>query len=292
MRNYFVRYETKRKAFVFSHAMLAECEEAHEVPFLELHPDDYSLIGCSQPVKDAPVVGFVMKHESNYYLAEENAVAALAKTGVKIRFLTYEHSATQLFGCSGLLIPDAALSLAEEYFSDCNNDIPAPSLERMAAMVYVCGALGRGIPILATGSGAQVVAGELGLLLYRDFGFVETPIRHFSSAAEAHRLNVFAGTPLQRMFGEQNLFFVNSNHNTLLAPIRVQQRVLGEKCANTADLRLPLQVYAEANDGVPEAWGNEKTRILCVQWSPEKMIADGDEKMRQIYQWLADAVSK
>lgn len=292
MRNYYLNYETRSQNFVFSDAMVADCENAHEVPFLELNPNDYGFIKCLPPAKNAPLIGFVMKRGENGYIAEKKAVTALAKTGAAIRFLTYEHAFTQIFGCKGVYIPNAAFSLNEDYFVDCKTCSSLCSAEALAAMVYVCGSLGRGIPILATGSGAQVVAGELGLQLYRNFSFVETPIAHLSSAEKAHRLNIFADTPLQRMFGKDNLFFVNSRHDTLLAPIKVQFRLLENKFSEPMNMVLPLQVYAEANDGVPEAWGNEKSRILCLQWLPEEMIAAGDEKMQLIYQWLANESGK
>ena len=128
-----------------------------------------------------------------------------------------------------------------------------------------------------------MVAGEFGMKLYRSFDYTETPIAHHSDATEAHRLNIFPDTPLQQLFSENNQFFVNSRHKELLAPVRVQRKILGKE-------QLPLDIYAEANDGTPEAWGSEEKHILCVQWHPEDMYAAGSTPMLKVFLWLRDAL--
>ena len=160
----------------------------------------------------------------------------------------------------------------------------------MAYTVCIRLAVEKGLPILGICAGAQMVAGVFNLKLYRSFDYVETPIKHNSRRAKAHLLRIFAKTPLAQILGE-NMIPVNSRHSELVAPWRVQRELWAQAHHLEPEVvRLPLDIYAEANDGTPEAWGSDEKRILCVQWHPEDMAAAGDEKMQAIYQWLVDRI--
>ena len=174
--------------------------------------------------------------------------------------------------CHGLFLPGGAFDSSELFYTDPKNDNEFASLRQMAYSVSIRSAVENHKPILSICAGAQIVAGEFGLKLYRSFDYVETPIQHKTNNPEAHRLNVFADTPLQRIFGGENMFFVTSRHNELLVPLKVQRELWAEKEHIPVDaVKLPLDYYAEANDGTPEAWGSEEKHILCVQWHPEDM---------------------
>ncbi|MBR1756179.1 MAG: gamma-glutamyl-gamma-aminobutyrate hydrolase family protein [Alphaproteobacteria bacterium] len=272
-------------------SVISTCINEEKIPRLELSDKDYERLGVPVPTANAPVVGFLMGRSGDAYSADWNYVLALAKTGVRIVFLAYHHCSVQLQDCQGLVLPGGAFESSELFYTDPKNNQQFASLRQMAYSVCIRVALEQNKPILGICAGAQMVAGELGLKLYRSFDYVETPIQHKTNNPEAHRLNVFADTPLAEIFGEDNLFFVNSRHSELLAPWRVQR----ELWTQSHDLKpehaaLPLDIYAEANDGTPEAWGNADKHILCVQWHPEDMAAAGNEKMQGIYQWLVDEI--
>ena len=190
-----------------------------------------------------------------------------------------------------MLLPGGMFASPEAYYTDPRDDIEFPTLRSKAYELCIRKALKMRIPILGICAGAQMIAGHFGLKLYRSVDYIETPIAHKTDAPEAHRLNIFPNTPLQRMFGPTNLFFVNSRHQELLAPIRLQRELLAEKLhINPAEVALPLDIYAEANDGTPEAWGSEKKKILGVQWHPEDMFADGSTEMLKLFLWLREQI--
>ena len=301
--NYFLQFEPLSKIFYVADSVIKGCIDNQKVPMLELSAADYERLGVSAPSDDAPLVGFLMGRSGDAYSVDWNylwaivhafaKVKAFAGTGVRLRFLTYYHCSVQLEDCLGLVLPGGAFASSELYYTDPRNDEKYASLRQMAYDVSIRVALDEGISILGICAGAQMVAGAFGLKMYRSFDYVETPIQHKTNKPEAHRLNVFPGTPLQKIFGDENLFFVNSRHNELLVPIKVQRELWAEAHHNfpqSAVAPLPLDMYAEANDGTPEAWGAVDKHVLCVQWHPEDMAVAGDKKMLDIYKWLAEEI--
>lgn len=293
MKKICLQFEPLGKIFYVVNSLIKQCIDEGEIPQLMLPDDAYKILGCPLPADDAPVIGLLMGRSGDCYSSDLNYVLALAKTGVRIRFLTYYHCVIQLEECDGLLLPGGSFESSELYYVDPHDDQECKSVRQMAYIVCIRSARQCQKPILGICAGAQMVAAEFGLKLYRNFEHVETPIKHQTKDPEAHRLNVFADTPLQRMFGDENLFYVNSRHSELLAPLKIQRELWHAKFKGDPDtLQLPLDFYAEANDGTPEAWGSEKEHILCVQWHPEDMAAAGDAKMQALFQWLADIAKK
>ncbi len=285
-------FEPLSKMFYVADSVIAEYAKTSTVPVFELSKSDYERLGCPVPADDALTIGFLAGRSGSCYSIDRNYALALAKlTGFKVRLLTYEHCVHQLYDCNGLVLPGGAFDSPESYYTDPRNDVAFPSLRSKAYAQCIHTALDLQIPILGICAGAQMVAGAFELKMYRSFDYIETPIEHYTKQPEAHRLNVFSGTPLQRIFGGDNLFYVNSRHRELLVPIKVQRELWAETHKIKPDeVVLPLDIYAEANDGTPEAWGSEALHILCVQWHPEDMAAAGNEKMQRIYQWLADEI--
>lgn len=293
MKQYYLEYKPLIKAFCVFDAVIEKCDESLDVPMLSLAPKDYQRLGCAVPRPEAPTVGFLMGRDKDCYSADWNYILAIAKTGVKLRFLTYKHCELQLQACNGLVLPGGAFDSPESYYVDAKQtDVEFPSLRSQAYALCIRGALARQIPILGICAGAQMIAGEFGLKLYRNFDNIETPIEHYTLKDRAHRIDIVPDTPLTRILHNQNQMFVNSRHRELVAPIRIQRELWAE--ANhiaVDDVQLPLDFYAFANDGVPESFGSEKLHILCVQFHPEDLAAHGNDAMQGIYQWLADEIA-
>ena len=294
MKHYYLEFKPLIKAFCISDAVIEKCDGSLDVPMLSLAPKDYQRLGCAVPRPEAPTVGFLMGRDKDCYSADWNYILAIAKTGVKLRFLTYQHCELQMQGCNGLVLPGGAFDSPESYYADAKQtNIEFPTLRSKAYALCIRGAVARQIPVLGICAGAQMIAGEFGLKLYRNFDDVETPIEHYTHQDEAHRLDVVPNSPLARILNNQTQIFVNSRHRELVAPIRIQREMWAEANHVAAkDIQLPLDFYAFANDGVPEAWGSEDLHILCVQFHPEDLAAYGNSAMQGIYQWLADEIGK
>lgn len=290
MKKIFLQFEPLSKMFYVVDSTIHQCIDDGKVPQLLLPDDAYKRLGCPLPADNAPVIGVLMGRSGDSYSIDWNYVLALAKTGVKLRFLTYHHCVLQLDECDALLLPGGAFESSELYYVDPQGDEEFKSLRQMAYIVSIRTARENKLPIFGICAGAQMLAAEFGLRMCRSFDYIESPIKHKTNEPKAHRLHVFAGSPLQRLFDGEDQFFVTSRHSELLAPLRVQRELWAARfhCAPN-EVKLPLDFYAEANDGTPEAWGLEKEHILCVQWHPEDMAAAGDAKMQALFQWLADA---
>lgn len=293
MKQYYLEFEPLSKVFYISDAVIESCNDNLDVPLLSLTSEEYQRLGCDVPDLFAPTVGFLLGREADGYSADWNYVQAIARTGVKIRFLTYQHCELQLQGCNGLVLPGGKFTLPEGYYADAKQaDAEFSSLRSKAYALCIRGAMVRQIPILGICTGAQMIAGEFGLKLFRSFDGIETPINHYTQQDEAHRLDVVPNTPLAKILQNQTQIFVNSRHNELVAPIRTQRELWAEanKIA-VKDVQLPLDFYAFANDGVPEVWGSKELHILCVQFHPEDLAEQGNMLMQGIYQWLADEIA-
>lgn len=292
MEKYYLKFEPLSKMFYVEDSVLQKFGKEKKVPQFELPENAYNRLECASPAEDAPIIGLMMERAGNAYCASWGHVLALAKTGAKIVFLTYHYCSEQLATCQGLILPGGVLKGSEQY----DNKLDSNELRYLCQTAYkVCirKALDQKLPLLGIGTGAQIIAYSMALKLYPDSENLETPIHHDARGAKAHRLNVFANTPLQSIFGDKNQFYVNSRHTALLAPVRVQKELWAENNhIAVSDVRLPLDFYAEANDGTPEAWGSEEKHILCVQWHPEEMVAAGDTDMLGIYRWLVAKINK
>ncbi len=292
MKHYYLQYKPLIKAFCVSDSFITACARENKIPLLELAVKDYQQLGCMPPKSTAPIVGFLMGRDNECYSADWNYLQALAKTGVQILGLTYEHCEEQIQLCDGVVLPGGSFVSPESYYADAKPDAAPTSPRAEAYITCINYSIENGLPLLGICAGAQMIAGYFGLKLFRDFSYVETPIGHKSLKDEAHRLNIFPNNPLWELLGDQNLEFVNSRHTELLAPIKIQRCLWAERYhENETDVELPLQIYAEANDGVPEAWGDADMHILCVQWHPEDLAAHGNQAQQRIYQWLADEIA-
>jgi gamma-glutamyl-gamma-aminobutyrate hydrolase PuuD len=275
-----LKYRSHLQVFSVNAELIERCKLSKEHLYIGLDSGDYYTLGCAKPKTNAPTIGFLMGKALNDYEADFDTVTALAKTGVKIRFLV---EPAPLKGCDGLLLPNVLPVIPQCFLANFKNASFDMSHEQSACLSYLDQALELDIPVLAIGNGAQMVAGAFGLKFYRGTTKVETPINHLSDMPDAHRLNIFEGSVLQQLFNGKNLFFVNSEHRRIMVPQRVQKELWEKVHPNEP---LPLEFYAEANDGIPEAWGSKDKKLLCTQWDPAVCLANGNTSMQAIFDWL------
>ena len=277
MKNYYLKNEPLSGMFYVMDSVVSEFIDNEEIPQFEIDPQDYqSKLGCVAPNDDAPVVGYLAERNGDCYAINRANAKALAELGFKIRLLTYHHCASQMKGCGGVVINGGAFTYSELYYTDPRDGYPHSSLANVACAVILNEARGNGLPVLGIGIGAQAIAGEFELKFYRSSESIETPIEHYNDQ-----------------------FKVNSRHHAVMLPLRTQQELWAHKLelwahkfrVGVGTVSLPLDIYAEANDGTPEAWGSESKHILCVQWLPAEMIAQGSELMRGIFKWLAKEIA-
>ena len=272
MKRVELSYNEALKAFVISDAELFKINEQQIIPDLTLPDSAYRLLHVPAPTEDAPTVAFLLGRDGDAYSADWNYVRSIAKSGVKIRFIDYVHPNTELTGCDGLILPGGAFTSPERYYTDPGEE-PKHMPRAFAYIVCIRRAIEMGMPILGICAGAQMVAGECGLKLYRDQSYIngEVKIEHKTKEHTAHK--VFVSDPiLKQMLG--SWLWTNSRHNETVVP---DDTIPGAE----------LKIFATAEDGVPEAWGCWDKNILCVQWHPEDGATWGNHKMQAIYNWLA-----
>ena len=288
MDHYYLDFEPLSKMFYVADVVIRKFKNEGKVPILGLDPGDYPKLGCVTPKESAPVVGILAGRSGDCYSVSRRHILALAKKGFIIRLLSYEYCNQQLNTCHGIVLAGENFFFPKHFFAESKQpSSPISDVRVWATLLYLRLALKQQIPILGIGDGALVIAAEFGLKMYPDAKCIESPILHRANKPVAHRIDVFPNTPLSRLLGCQSQMFVNSWHTAILAPRRKQYEVFAEKFnIDISKAELPFDIYAEANDGVPEAWGAEKLHILCVQWHPEEA-----PEMLDIYQGLAEDIA-
>lgn len=239
---------------------------------LELSEEGYARLGVSKPDESAPVIGFLGCNEG--CLRTLDLPYAYALKGTRIRVLDYKHYAEQLKGCHGLVLPGGSFASPRQYYMEGVNKslLPKPGVRAEAYVESFHEALLRDIPILGICAGAQIIAGECGGLLFPDESYFYSSIAHKTKKMHAHKVLIEKGSFLNKILGCTEIM-TNSRHREMLAEL---SSLTG------------FGIFARATDGVPEAWGSEIDRILCIQWHPEDYVLAGDTVHKKIYQWLID----
>ena len=172
-----------------------------------------------------------------------------------------------------LILPGGAFS-SPDFFYDDNIEEYTPNNRYEAYETAIIVALQKKIPILGICAGAQMVAAVMGGRLSRNIQQY-TEINHKTKALDAHEVTILPGNPLSEIFPNKKIV-TNSRHKEGLNP----------------NVPFSLSIYAVAEDGIPEAWGNKRKKILCVQWHPEDFAAEGNQDMQGIYNWLVKQIAK
>lgn len=265
----------------------AEWRKYRNVQYLSfwLSPKDYAKLGCSAPKKDAPVIGVLFSREKGYYSIGQNYLAAVAATGAQIMLLDHVNYRDQIINCDALLLPGGAFASPEKYYTDSKTkELKHPSDRSEVYFWCIKDALKYGMPVLGICAGMQMLAGFVGMKLFQSKDCFESPLEHKSPKDDAHLIWLKPNTPFAKLIGAAEKLSVNSRHTEFVAPERVQREELRLVDGDV----LPLEVYATATDGIPEAIGDMARGILCVQWHPEDLAVKGDTTQQKIFSWLYD----
>lgn len=276
MERHFLTFLPQFKAFGIADEKITEFENNGIIPELTLAPEAYKLLYIPQPKDDAPTVAFLLGRERNYYTIDWNYARAIAKSGVKMRFLDYTNTVAQLEGCQGIILPGGSFTSPEEYYIDANlHSDNIPSSRAQAYISCILAAQKNNLPMLGICAGAQMIGGFYGMKMYRDLENIERPveIEHKTTKDCAHKILMKQGSSLRTLMGNIPWLWVNSRHKESMVP---------------DDNLTDLEIYAVADDNIPEAWGNEELNILCIQWHPEDFAAHGNPMMQRIFIWMAN----
>ena len=231
---------------------------------------------CKFPDENTPIVGVLPELRSDHYYADMKLVREIIRAGMNVVFLPHSFSSEQLNGCCGLIVPDGSFLIPDNFYADNHKAKNLLHSDNFAYVQCVARAMERNLPILAINKGGLLVAGLCGLQICRSINEFVTPLHHYRTDDGGHLVNIKNDTPLFEALGRRESVRVNSRHTNVLASVRRQREHLSEVMGiPEQDVKLPLDIYAEANDGVPEAWGLADKKILCVQWNPELMSAEG-----------------
>lgn len=272
MKKVYLDHLPQFKAFGIADDVVRELEQQEIVAEMLLPDEAYTLLNVPKPKPGAPTVGFLMGREKNYYTVDWNYARALAKTGANIRFLAYETPVSQFMGCHGLVLPGGAFPSPEKFYTDPKED-NGPTPRCRAYLQLIKSASCRGIPMLGICAGAQMIGAMYGLKMHRNTKHLGGEIEHKSQEMDAHKIFVI-DPKLKEMLG--SWLWTNSRHT---------------ECEDSDDSKSELKIFAHAEDGCPEAWGNWDKHILCIQWHPEDGASWGNQKMQAIYNWVAEAAA-
>lgn len=243
----------------------------------ELSKDAYRAMGISRPGQGRLRVAILLAN--HYGRAEDGGCEDCPGISVQVsmilaRLAGYRikriSNATQLKGCNLLVVPQALFELPSQFFLTSAGDVKF-SLEAEVFARCIVEAVNMGIPVLAIGNSALLLAGMGGLKLCRRED-IETPFDHTNME---HALEVVEDTVF---YGLNNLK-VHSQHSAFVAPPKVQR----EELRLGADEALPL--WAFARDGMPEGIGDFEHGIIGVSWLPN--FYESEEQM-MILAWLCN----
>lgn len=259
-------------AYGISDEQMSSFAKESITPILQLSEEDYAQLANKEPLANQPIVGFLMGREKGYYTIDMPYAKAIAQSGVRPRFLTYNENLAQMNGIDGLILPGGAFDSPNEFYTDPQKGDSTPGTRSYAYITSIMKAEKEGIPMLGICAGAQMIGGMHGMKMYRDLkAYTQTSLEHKTKDLDAHDVFIYPDTPLAKILGKGHIE-TNSRHREAMMP---------------NDKMSDLKIYASTADGIPEAWGNEEKNILCIQWHPEDFAAQGDTKMQKIYDWLA-----
>lgn len=269
----YLQYLPEYNVFAISDEDVAKYEGQNTVPYISLNPADYQLLQEPLPTKEMPTVGFLCCREQNYYSVDFNYAKSLAHSGVNLCFLTYRDCVAQMQDIDALMLPGGRFASPPEFYIKPLPEYPPAGLRAQSYIACIKEAQKRRLPMLGVCAGAQMIACMHGFKLYHNIAdSVSTDLEHKTPQLEAHTIQIKPQSLLHRLL-EITETVVNSRH---------VEAIVNDGADSD------LEIYAFAPDDVPEAWGSETQNILCIQWHPEDFAAAGNQKMQNLYNWLAE----
>ena len=232
----------------------------------------------------APRIGISANRKEGTSCIAETYVNAVLQAGgapLLLPVTTDLHALTTLVeGLDGLLMSGGGdinpLYLEEEPIKALQD---ADNLRDEYDILLLQLALNRQIPIFGICRGHQVVNAVLGGTLYQDiYTQAQTTQKHSQQIAReypSHTVTPQAGSLLQQLFGGKEKIAVNSFHHQAVKEVAPG-----------------LRASAVAADGLNEAFEDPEKPLLCVQWHPEAMAANGDKEMGALFRWHVDAARR
>lgn len=205
-------------------------------------------------------IGIPCRTIDGRYVVNRDYVQALAKAGAdSVLILPSSDLSTILPTLQGILIPGGG-DVDPSHYEDANtmSDVLDSETDRLD-LVVIQAAMSLKLPLFGICRGLQIINVALGGSLIQDIPTaIKTTLDHQASvkshqAMKGHRIHVAPGSRLATLLPES--IEVNSYHHQAI-----------KKLADG------LSVSAKADDGIIEAV--EGTRILAVQWHPERMTTD------------------
>lgn len=271
----YLEYSEQFNAYIVADEKIDAIINDGNIPDIRLKKDDIKTLAQNQPPQQ-PTIGFLMGREKGYYSIDYPYAKAIISSGVDIRCLDYTNCVKQLSKLDGLLLPGGAFASPNVFYTDpLKKTENQPSYRFYAYMRSLIYAENKQKPILGICAGAQIIGGLHKMKTYRNIKEYTNSITiHKNSELMAHDIKVKPASPLFEIMGNEAIHTVNSRHNEGM----LEFDLLGSD----------LEVYATSTtDNIPEAWGNEKKNILCIQWHPETMAVKGFPYQQDIYNWLA-----
>ena len=267
----YAEYMPQFNAYCVSDKKIKEITSQEKIPEIYLKDQDILDLGGTKS-SNAPLVGFLMGRETGYFSIDYNYAKSIMNSQVRLRLLTYEYTPQQMSGIKGLILPGGAFSSPDRFYADGQEEY-VPNDRYLAYRLAISVASEKRLPMLGICAGAQMIAAFFEIHLYRDIS-KHTNIIHKTAERNAHSVTILPKNPLTKIFGQKKIV-TNSRHKEGLNP----------------DIPFQLEIYAIAEDGIPEAWGSKTKKILCIQWHPEDFAAEGNKEMQEIYNWLPKQIA-
>ena len=240
------------------------------------------LFGCSAPRraahKAAPVIGITAGGvgQSRVGQAYIDAVCAAGGVPVILPIITDAAAISDMLRRVDGVLMIGGEDIDPKYYGEA----PIPELGEVNAprdtyediLIHLC--FEAGLPLLGICRGEQVINVILGGTLWQDIPsqVPQSKVCHKAPEGEAamHKVTVAEGSVLASMVGSGD-FNVNSFHHQAVK-----------------DVAPGFKVTAVSEDGLVEAIErvDDVTRIVAVQFHPEKMLADGDTTFLPLFKWL------
>ncbi len=246
--------------------------------------------------KDAPTVGVVLQKRKDeyFYSISFPYVKTLLDAGVNIKFMDSYNVDKQILTVDGLFLPGGLVSYPEDYKEDeilrvgeyLINKLKKDELSHPlnGYVKAVKEAKKTDLPILAICSGAQILSNLYGIRMEKVSNITDKDHRDLSgkNVHSVYRRNIkFDIFPTNKdvNLDEENKIEVNSIHRKTVKKSDIDES--------------GFTVHVVSDDGLVEAWGSEKAKILCIQWHPEIMYTKfGKEEQLVFYKWLKNKAEK